>query len=158
MKVVLVAIAVAGLVACNSSSSSTRPPLPSASSTATIDRPAPASPSQAPKQAYAGPPGSLLTRAHGTGVTVVKVLRLTGSRLTVRFTCVGTGTVTITDATGGLILGIGGCQRGVIYSSAWSRTRHDGHTIKITVDPTTIWALDLWNGNPVVTLTGPVTA
>ena len=80
-----------------------------------------------------------------------------------RLTCVGAGRLRVTDRTGGLILGTGGCQRGVVFSSEWTATAHDGRTVTITVQPATAqsathWAMDVWTGNPVVAFAPPHTA
>ena len=108
-----------------------------------------------------GAAGSLLLRQGGTGssgLLVLGALPPVGHVLTVRMTCVGIGKVTIRDATGGLILATDGCSAGVVYSSAWHRTTHDGRRITVTVDPSTRWAVDVWSGNPALTLAGPTQA
>jgi hypothetical protein len=164
VKKIVLAVAVAvGLTACSGSPAPSSHP--SASPSVSIDTTSPPLPSESPSSVpiLPGPPGTLLTAAHGTGMKVITVahpLPQVGTKLTLRVTCSGTGTVTITDATGGLILGTGGCAQGVVFTSAWKRTSHDGRTIKIRVNPTTIWAVDLWNGNPAVRIAGstPATA
>ncbi len=123
----------------------------SVSGSATNGRP-PAS--SAPPQPI-GATGSLLAQDNGTGSRVVRA-RATrpGVRLTVRLTCSGPGPARVTDGSGGLILGTGGCERGVIFSSAWTATKHDGRSIQVVVGPMTSWAVELWSGTvPVHTLT-----
>ena len=160
---VLVAAALA-LAACTSGPPArSAPPVTSPSFSPTFPTPPTLAPSPggpSPIPTLTGPPGTLLVRTEGTGpstVTLAKAPRL-GSRLTVRFTCVGAGTTKVSDHTGGLIEATGGCTRGVVYSSAWSSTGRDGKTITVTVLPGTRWAIDVWLGNPAITLTAPTSA
>jgi hypothetical protein len=108
-----------------------------------------------------GPPGTLLGSGRGTGTGVVIVshsLPKNGTEVTLRITCLGTGKVWITDQTGGEILGTAGCGKGVVYSSGWKKTSHDGRVIHVEVSPATVWAVDLWEGNPPVKVQGPLGA
>jgi hypothetical protein len=55
--------------------------------------------------------------------------------------------------------GTGGCGgMGVIYSSGWSKTKHDGKIIHVKVSPSTVWAVDLWAGNPPLKFQDPLKA
>ncbi len=102
--------------------------------------------SSAPPQPI-GATGSLLAQDNGSGSRVVTArASRPGERLTVRLTCSGPGPARVTDASGGLILGTGGCERGVIFSSAWTATKHDGRSIHVVIGPTTSWAVELWSG------------
>jgi hypothetical protein len=111
-----------------------------------------------------GPPGTLLGTGHGTGpgdVVLAHRLPKNGTELTLRFTCVGSSTVKnwITDEHGGLILGTGGCGGvGVVYSSGWKKTSHDGKTIHVKVAPSAQWAIDVWQGNPPIKFQQPTQA
>ncbi len=135
----------------SSSLNSSLPPLPSIAPTAGGPSPIPT---------LTGPPGTLLVRAEGTGTHVVWLSHAPalGSRLTVRLTCVGPGTARVTDHTGGLIEALGGCSPGVVYSSGWASTRHDGACITVTVLAGTRWAVDVWLGNPALTFVPPKSA
>ncbi|MFI5101299.1 MAG: hypothetical protein ACHQE5_12430 [Actinomycetes bacterium] len=141
--------ALASMLAGCSSASSPRPPTDLASPHVTAgDSGSTGGPpaSSAPPQPI-GATGSLLAQDHGTGPRVVAArASRPGVRLTVRLTCSGPGPARVTDASGGLILGTGGCEQGVIFSSAWSATKQDGRSIRVVVDPTTSWALELWSG------------
>ena len=160
---VMVSVAV-GLVGCTSSPPApTRPPVTSPSYAATAPTPPSQAPSPggpSPEPTLVGPPGTLLIRTEGTGPQTVTLPRspALGSRLTVRFTCVGAGRTRVSDHTGGLIEATAGCQRGVVYSSAWSSTERDGRTVQVTVSTGTRWALEVWLGNPAITFVGPAVA
>jgi len=154
-------VAAAALAGC-ASSSPAPPAAPVATSSSISALPTP--PSQAatsggptPIPTLTGPPGTLLIRTEGVGPDLVTLAKApdVGSPLTVRLVCVGAGTATVSDHTGGLIEATSGCQRGVIYSSAWSSTRHDDATIKVTVRPGTRWAIDVWLGTPALTFSPP---
>ena len=157
----LVLAAAAALAGCTSSSpASPAAPVSSPSSISALPTPpsqvpTPGGPSPIPT--LTGPPGTLLIRTEGVGSDLVTLARApgVGSPLTVRLVCVGAGTARVSDHTGGLIEATSGCQRGVIFSSAWSSTRHDGRTIKITVMPGTRWAIDVWLGTPALTFAAP---
>jgi hypothetical protein len=160
----LVLAAAVALVGCTSSPpapSGAPVPTPSSSSrlpTLPSQSPTPGGPSPIPT--LTGPPGTLLIRTEGVGPDIVTLAQAPamGSPLTVRLVCVGAGTAKVSDHTGGLIEATSGCQRGVIYSSAWSSTRRDGKTITVTVLRGTRWALDVWLGNPALTFATPAAA
>ena len=160
----LVLAAAVALVGCTSS-----PPAPSralvaapstSSRLATLPSQAPTPGGPSPIPTLTGPPGTLLVRTEGVGPDIVTLAQApaVGSPLTVRLVCVGVGTARVSDHTGGLIEATSGCQRGVIYSSAWSSTRHDGKTITVTVLRGTRWAIDVWLGTPALTFATPASA
>jgi hypothetical protein len=84
----------------------------------------------------------------GSGIVPIPQHIPRGSKLTLRFTCVGPGVTRITDRTGGEILGTEGCRHGVVYGSAWSSTSHDGGFVTVRVSATTAWAAQVWLGQP----------
>jgi hypothetical protein len=139
------------LLVAGCSPGSTRPP---GEPTATVPTHPPSSspsvselPSRSEPAQPVGATGTLLGHAGGTGPASITVrpARI-GTRLTVRMTCSGAGKVSVIDATGGLILATGGCRSGVVFSSGWTSTAHDGRLIGVRVAPGTSWAVEVWSG------------
>jgi len=154
---VIAVVAAVGLVACSGSPAPVAHP--SASPSVSIDTTSPPMPTASPDSTIpVGPPGKLMVRTHAVGAKVVPVAAAIGAKTTLRFTCTGGGTVSITDHTGREILTTSGCSLGVIYTVSWMGKLHDVRTVRVGVSATTSWALDMWNGNPAVKLAGPATA
>ena len=100
-----------------------------------------------PTQQPIGATGSLLAREQGIGPGIIptRIVKV-GSRLTLRVSCSGSGPVQVADATGRPIMGTSGCKQGVVFSSQWSSTSHDGRVISLRVEPTTSWVVEVWSG------------
>jgi hypothetical protein len=163
--VLAVAVALLGIAGCSHEQATLGAAAsgpPSASTTNQPIVPVPPQPSATPGGPSpfippTGPPGTLLASATGVGSRVISLRSLprVGSRLTVRMTCIGSGKVWVRDHLGGEIFGTGGCAAGVVYGSTWTSTNHDGRTISVSFNPGTRWAVDVWLGNPAVSLATP---
>jgi hypothetical protein len=105
--------------------------------------PAPSSPAPQP----IGATGTLVARENGTGPALFQIgATKPGMKITLRLTCIGPGTVVVSDTAGALVLGTGGCHQGVIFGSSWTRSRHDGGVLRMRVDASTSWAVEIWTG------------
>jgi hypothetical protein len=94
-------------------------------------------------------PGHLLAAIQGKGNRTFSLpgLATGGSRATLKLSCAGPGTATVTDASGGLVLHIGGCPGNkFIYTVAWTSTSKD-QALKLATDAGSSWRLAVWAKN-----------
>ncbi|HEY5032334.1 MAG TPA: hypothetical protein VIJ54_07675 [Actinomycetes bacterium] len=65
-----------------------------------------------------------------------------------RFTCIGhTKAPSLRSVGGGMIMSTGGCLAGEIFGATFTRSaRLDPTKITLTVDPGTVWQIQVWDG------------
>ena len=71
-----------------------------------------------------------------------------GKVISVRFTCIGhTKAPSLKSVGGGTIMSTGGCLAGEIFGATFTRSgRLDPTKITLTVDPGTVWQIQVWDG------------
>jgi hypothetical protein len=74
-----------------------------------------------------------------------------GNVISVRFTCIGhTKAPSLKSVGGGTIMSTGGCLAGEIFGATFTRSaRLNPAKITLTVDPGTVWQIQVWQGKYV---------
>jgi hypothetical protein len=89
-------------------------------------------------------PGSLIAQHLGRGPSVLRIhLPAHPTRLTVRYSCSGTGQTSIKDQVK-LLMKVLGCASDAIYSDAFRGSESD-RQIKVNVPPSVAWRLQVWS-------------
>jgi hypothetical protein len=128
--------------------SSDAPRVSDLSHQAPTPRPAAAVPAQPldPTEGGAHPYGVAMTSRQGVGPATVPVSWGHGrnGRITVRISCVGAGPARITDAGGGLVLGLAGCSQYAIYTAGPIPLKAADRSITLAVGNATRWRLAIY--------------
>jgi len=92
------------------------------------------------------PYGVAMTSRQGVGPATVPVTWSHGrnGRITVRISCVGAGPARITDAGGGLVLGLAGCSQYAIYTAGPIPLKASDRSITLAVGTATRWRLAIY--------------
>jgi hypothetical protein len=90
-------------------------------------------------------PADLLVAVAGQGTRKFSLPALAAgrSRATLKMTCHGSGTATVINASGGLVLHIAGCSGRAVYGVSWTSTSKD-KTLKLMADARCSWQLAVW--------------
>lgn len=91
------------------------------------------------------PDGLLVTGRAGRGPGSIELDSSvgTGSRVTVRFSCVGDGPVSLTDRRGGPLINIAGCSRFAVYGTEFPGSPDD-RTLRLSVGKAAQWRIAVW--------------
>lgn len=84
-------------------------------------------------------------RACGNGPGSIELGSTVGirSRMTVRFSCVGDGRVSLTDRRGGPLINIAGCSRFAVYGTEFTGSPND-RTLRFSVGKIAQWRIAVW--------------
>ena len=63
--------------------------------------------------------------------------------ITVRFACIGSSGAQLTDETGGLILGVSGCDGSASYSTEYT-SAGSNRSVTVAVAPDDSWVIAIW--------------
>lgn len=115
---------------------------------ASTSRPAAAVPAQPldPTEGGVHPYGVAMTSRQGAGPATVPVTwgQARNGRITVRISCVGVGPARITDAGGGLVLGLAGCSQYAVYTAGPIPLKPADRSITLAIGTTTRWRLAVY--------------
>ena len=90
------------------------------------------------------PPGKLLVTESGRGAQQFDVAQAkTGSTVTVRLICLGPGAAKVTDASGGSVLEVAGCNATAAYTTGFTGAKSD-RVMRLAVKPSVSWRVLVW--------------
>lgn len=91
------------------------------------------------------PLGSVLVAkaGHGPAAFELPTFAVGHSHMSVRLSCVGPGTVLMTDRQGGSVLHTLGCSSHAIYGSDFTSSSADDE-VKLVVDKSVAWNIGIW--------------
>ncbi len=140
----LTALAVSGCHARSADAARVSDPSHQASATGPVAA-VPAQPLD-PTDGGVHPYGVAMTSREGVGPATVPVTWSHGrnGRITVRISCVGAGPARITDAGGGLVLGLAGCSQYAIYTAGPIPLKASDRSITLAVGTATRWRLAIY--------------